>query len=108
MLNAVIVVSVALFGVSAGAVLGTRARLAHPAKPEPGSSGTPVGRRFQATPALADVVVLAALFAGAYAARLHVWGAWLHFLGWVATAMAAGAIAQWLKPRPQVTHGLTR
>ena len=93
MLNAVIVVSVALFGVSAGAVLGTRAR---------------AGRRCQATPALADIAVLAALFAGAYATRLHVWGAWLHFLGWVATAMAAGALAQWLKPRPQITHGLTQ
>jgi hypothetical protein len=93
MLNAVIVVSVALFGVSAGAVLGTRAR---------------AGRRFQATPALADILVLAALFAGAYAVRLHVWGAWLHFIEWVATAMAAGAMAQWLKPRPQLTHGLTQ
>ena len=92
MLNAVIVVSVALFGVSAGAVLGTRVR---------------AGRRIPATPALPDVLVLAALFAGAYAARLHVWGAWLNFLGWVATAMACGLVAQWLKPRPATTHGLT-
>jgi hypothetical protein len=93
MLNAIIVVSVALFGVSAGAVLGARVR---------------AGRRFPATPAVADIIALGVLFAAAYAIRLRVWGEWFHFAGWVASCMACGALAQWLKPRPQMTHGLTQ
>ena len=93
MLNWIILVSTALFGVSAGAVLGTRAR---------------VGRRFPATPGLPDIVVLAALFSTAALEHLRVWGQWLHFAGWVATCIACGVVAQWIKPAPRLTHELTQ
>ena len=92
MLNAIIIFSVTLFGVSAGAVLGVRVR---------------AGRRFPATPAVVDFVTLATLFATAYAIHLRVWGQWLHFVGWVAACIGCGVAAQWLKSPPQKSHGLT-
>lgn len=93
MLNWIILVSTALFGVSAGAVLGTRAR---------------VGRRFPATPGLADIAVLAVLFTGAAIQHWRVWGLWLHFAGWVGLCIVCGTVAQWVKPTPRLTHELTQ
>ena len=93
MLNAVIVVSVALFGVSAGAVLGTRAR---------------AGRRFQATPGAADIGLLAAVMIAAYLLHVHIWRHWLNFAGWLAVCVAGGTAAQWIKPAPRMAHRLTQ
>lgn len=93
MWNAVVVVSVALFGVSSGAVLGARARHV---------------RRFPVIPDVADIALLAAVLAVAFTMHLRVWNHWLHLFAWVVITLGCGMIVQLLKPRPQFTHKLTQ
>ncbi|HZQ90430.1 MAG TPA: hypothetical protein VFA60_01400 [Terriglobales bacterium] len=91
MLNALVAISLALFGVSAGAVIGTRIR---------------AGRRVPALPALADIALLGALLGAAYYVRLRVLGP--NFFAWLAICLGCGALVQWLKRLPRGLHGLTQ
>jgi hypothetical protein len=91
MLNAFVAASVALFGISAGAVIGTRLR---------------AGRRVPAMPSLVDIVLLPALLAAAYYVRLRVLGPSL--FAWLAICIGCGALAQWMKRLPRDLHGLTQ